>query len=187
MTIQSPFSIKTIIEGLIFASAEPLSLDQLNKILATSGIELNKQEIQNLLNELKEIYQDRAIELTEVASGFRFQVRKELAPWINKLWLEKPQRYSSALLEVLTLIAYKQPITRGEIEEIRGVSVSTNIINTLLEREWVAVIGYKEVPGRPALYATTKKFLDYFNLTSITDLPMIDLPTLPTTVQETNN
>src|SRR5690606_37903643 len=110
-------------------------------------------------------------ELMEVASGYRFQVRPEYAPWASRLWEERPRRYSRALLETLAIIAYRQPITRGEIEDIRGVAVSTNIAKTLLEREWIRVVGHKDVPGRPAMYATTRQFLDYFNLSSLEQLP----------------
>src|SRR5690554_4573769 len=114
---------------------------------------------------------DRGYELVEVASGYRFQVRSEYAPWASRLWEERPQRYSRALLETLAIIAYRQPITRGEIEDIRGVAVSTNIVKTLMEREWIRVVGHKDVPGRPAMYATTRQFLDHFNLTSLAELP----------------
>ena len=111
--------------------------------------------------------EERGYELVQVASGYRFQVRQDLATWVGRLWQERPARYSRALMETLSLIAYRQPITRGEIEEIRGVAVSTNIIKTLLEREWVRVVGHRDVPGRPAMYATTRQFLDYFNLKSL--------------------
>ena len=111
--------------------------------------------------------------LKEVASGWRFQIREDLSDWVSRLWEEKPARYSRALLETLALIAYRQPVTRGEIEEVRGVSVSSNIIRTLLEREWVRVVGHRDVPGRPAMYATTKTFLDYFNLKTLDELPAL--------------
>tara|TARA_Y100001001_G_scaffold32748_1_gene27184 strand:- start:1055 stop:1564 length:510 start_codon:yes stop_codon:yes gene_type:complete len=116
----------------------------------------------------------RGFELKKVASGYRIQVREEFAPWVGRLFEEKPQRYSRALLETLALIAYRQPITRGEIEDIRGVTVSSNIIRTLLEREWVRVVGHRDVPGRPAMYATTKQFLDYFNLTGLDQMPPLN-------------
>ena len=168
-------SIKKILEGLLFAAREPLHLDQLSKILTEDGHpSFDKQELRAILADLATDYLEKGIELKEVASGFRFQVREELKPWVSKLWAEKPPRYSNALLEILALIAYRQPITRGEIEEIRGVTLSSTIMQTLQEREWIAAVGYKEVPGRPALYATTKKFLDYFNLTSLADLPILD-------------
>jgi segregation and condensation protein B len=122
---------------------------------------------------LERDYQDRGIELAQVAGGYRVQVRKETAPWVARLWEEKPARYSRALLETLSLVAYRQPITRGEIEDIRGVAVSTNIVKTLTEREWIRIVGHRDVPGRPALYATTRKFLDYFGLRSLNDLPTL--------------
>ena len=117
--------------------------------------------------------EDRGFELQEVASGFRYQVRQSLSPWVGRLWHERPQKYSRALLETLALVAYRQPITRGEIEEIRGVAVSTNIIKTLHEREWIRVVGHRDVPGRPAMYATTRQFLDYFNLKTLDQLPAL--------------
>jgi len=130
-----------------------------------------KDEIRQVLKLLQDDYQGRGIELKEVASGYRMQVRQDYAAWVGRLWEEKPARYSRALLETLVLIAYRQPITRGEIEEIRGVSVSTQIAKTLLDREWIRVLGHKDVPGKPAMYGTTKEFLDYFNLKNLDDLP----------------
>ena len=130
-------------------------------------------EIGKALEELEADYEERGLELKEVANGFRLQVRQEVNPWISRLWEERPQRYSRALLETLALIAYRQPITRGDIEEVRGVSVRTNIIRTLQEREWIRVIGHRDVPGKPALFGTTKVFLDYFNLLSLDDLPSL--------------
>jgi segregation and condensation protein B len=132
-----------------------------------------REELQTALQSLQLDYQERGIELVEVAGGYRVQVRQELAPWVARLWEEKPARYSRALLETLALIAYRQPITRGEIEDIRGVAVSTNIVKTLTEREWIRIVGHRDVPGRPALYATTRKFLDYFGLRSLNDLPTL--------------
>ena len=143
-----------ILEGALLAAGEPLSVQRMA-----------------LLFEEKERCEDRGYELVQVASGYRFQVRQDLATWVGRLWQERPARYSRALMETLSLIAYRQPITRGEIEEIRGVAVSTNIIKTLLEREWVRVVGHRDVPGRPAMYATTRQFLDYFNLKSLDQLP----------------
>ena len=163
---------KKILEGLIFAATEPVAINQLVKILAETDCAINSTDLRLVLNDLANDYVNSGIELKETASGFRFQVREELAPWVNKLWIEKPQRYSNALLEVLAIIAYRQPVTRAEIEEIRGVVLSSNIMKTLLEREWIEVVGYKEVPGRPALYSTTGKFLDYFNLKSLSELPI---------------
>ena len=138
-------------------------------------------DITSALAEVAERCDGRGFELAEVASGFRFQVRQNLSPWISKLWVERPVRYSRALLETLSLIAYRQPITRGEIEDIRGVAVSSNIIKSLLEREWVKVVGHRDVPGKPAMYATTREFLDYFNLKSLDQLPpLADVKALET-------
>src|SRR5690606_10035661 len=131
----------------------------------------NNDQLRAALGAIQAFYRQRGFELKEVASGYRFQVATAMAPWVSRLWEERPQRYSRALLETLALIAYRQPITRGDIEEIRGVAVSSNIVKTLLEREWIRVVGHKDVPGRPAMYATTRKFLDYFNLKNLDDLP----------------
>jgi segregation and condensation protein B len=128
-------------------------------------------DITTALTAVAERCEGRGFELVEVASGFRYQVRQHLSPWVSKLWVERPVRYSRALLETLSLIAYRQPITRGEIEDIRGVAVSSNIMKSLLEREWVKVVGHRDVPGKPAMYATTREFLDYFNLKSLDQLP----------------
>ena len=159
-----------IIEGALLAAGEPLSKKQLAQLFD----ELDRpstSDITAALAEVAERCDGRGFELTEVASGFRFQVRQNLSPWISKLWVERPVRYSRALLETLSLIAYRQPITRGEIEDIRGVAVSSNIMKSLLEREWVKVVGHRDVPGKPAMYATTREFLDYFNLKSLDQLP----------------
>ena len=165
--------IKRILEALLMAASEPLSLDYLHKLVISNGIDIEKRDVRRFLDELTQDYQERAVELKEVASGYRLQVRQDMATWVNKLWEEKPPRYSRAFLETLAIIVYKQPATRAEIEEVRGVSVSSNIIKTLLEHGWIKVVGYKEVPGRPALYATTAKFLDYFNLRSLAELPSL--------------
>jgi segregation and condensation protein B len=164
--------LKQIVEAALLAAGKPLSLDQLIALFPESE-QPEKKQLREVLDELSEDYQGRGIEVTEVGSGFRIQVRGEFSPWISKLWVERPPKYTRALLETLALIAYRQPITRGEIEDIRGVSVSTNIIKTLTEREWVRVVGHRDVPGKPALYATTKEFLDYFNLKSLNDLPTL--------------
>jgi len=164
---------KTIIEAALLVAGEPLSVDRLRQsVLAEFG--LSRKQVLALLDELGQEYAGRGVELQEVASGFRFQARAELAPWLSKLWQEKPPRYSRAVLETLALIAYRQPITRGEIEAVRGVSVSSQIIQGLRERGWIQVVGHKEVPGRPALYGTTKTFLDYFSLTSLDQLPALE-------------
>lgn len=159
-----------IIEGALLAAGEPLSKKQLAQLFD----ELDRPstaDITAALAEVAERCDGRGFELAEVASGFRFQVRQNLSPWVSKLWVERPVRYSRALLETLSLIAYRQPITRGEIEDIRGVAVSSNIMKSLLEREWVKVAGHRDVPGKPAMYATTREFLDYFNLKSLDQLP----------------
>lgn len=164
--------LKLIIEAALLAAGKPLSLDDLLALFDVTDLP-DRQAVREALKALDEDYQERGIELLEVGSGFRIQVRSKFAPWISRLWAERPTRYSRALMETLALIAYRQPVTRGEIEEVRGVSVSSNIIKTLLEREWVRVVGHRDVPGRPSLYATTKEFLDYFNLKSLSELPTL--------------
>lgn len=159
-----------IVEGVLFAASEPLTADAISKLFIDE-VKPKAQDIKKVLAQLKNTYQDRGIELVEVATGFRFQVSQKVVPYIAKTIEEKPARYSRALLETLALIAYRQPITRGEIEDIRGVVVSSNIIKTLDEQGWIRVVGYKEVPGKPGLYATTKAFLDHFGLKSLEDLP----------------
>ena len=162
--------LKQLIEATIFVSDQPVSVDKLkNTVLADFTV--SDKAIQSALSALQLDYRPRGIELVEVASGYRFQSLDSLSPWLSRLWQETSPKYSRAMLETLALIAYRQPITRGEIEQVRGVAVSSNIIKTLTEREWIKVIGHKEVPGRPALYATTKQFLDYFSLKSLSDLP----------------
>ncbi len=161
---------KNIIEAAVLVADEPLDEEALLQLFDEAD-RPDKSALRALLAELGEDYTDRGVELREVASGFRFQARQELGPWVSRLWLERPPRYSRATLETLALIAYRQPITRGEIEDVRGVSVSTLIMKTLLERGWVRVVGHRDVVGRPAMYATTRQFLDYFNLQSLEDLP----------------
>jgi segregation and condensation protein B len=165
-------SLKSILEGVLMASDEPLNMADLAGIFADDERPSNA-EINNALHQLREDYSERGIELKEVASGFRIQVREDVNLWVSRLWEERPQRYSRALLETLALIAYRQPITRGDIEEVRGVSVRSTIIRTLQEREWIRVVGHRDVPGKPALFGTTKAFLDYFNLASLDDLPSL--------------
>ena len=167
----SEVNIKQIIEGLLMVSEQPLRIDDIYKVINSDNNLFKINELQVIIDEIVNDYSDSGIELKEVASGWRFQVKKDLSPWVNKLYAERPPRYSRALLETLALIAYRQPVTRAEIEKVRGVTVSTNIMKTLIEHEWVCVVGYKEVPGRPAIFATTKKFLDYFNLQSLEELP----------------
>lgn len=167
-----PTELKHIIEALLLAAGSPLSLSQLVSLFESHEA-YSSDAIGKALEALSSDFSDRGIELVEVASGFRLQTRKELIPWVSRLWEERPQRYSRALLETLALIAYRQPITRGEIEEVRGVSVRSNIIRTLQEREWVRVVGHRDVPGKPALFGTTRAFLDYFNLLSLDELPTL--------------
>lgn len=162
--------VQNIVEAALLAAGRPLTVDQLRELFEEHERPA-RQVIEHVLMLLDEACIGRGFELKKVASGYRFQVRQDVAPWVGRLFEEKPQRYSRALLETLALIAYRQPITRGEIEDIRGVTVSSNIIRTLQEREWVRVVGHKDVPGRPAMYATTRQFLDYFNLTSLDELP----------------
>lgn len=162
--------LKRIIESVLFAADEPVSLKQLQGVFGDDNPP-ETNAIKSAIASLQEDYADHSLELREVGSGYRFQVKQDYAGWVSKLWEEKPARYSRATLETLSLIAYRQPITRGEIEEIRGVSVSTQIIKTLQDREWIKVVGHRDVPGKPALYATTSEFLDYFNLKSLQDLP----------------
>ena len=166
-------ALKPILEGAILAAGEPLSLDRMQALFVDDHDAPNKTRLKEALVALQVDCASRGYELVEVASGWRFQVRNAYAVWINRLWEEKPQKYSRALLETLALIAYRQPLTRGDIEEVRGVTVSSQTIKTLSERDWVKVIGHRDVPGRPALYATTRHFLDYFNLKSLEELPSL--------------
>jgi len=163
-------TLKQIIEGLLLAAGKPLSISAIAEVFLEDQ-RPSEEELRAALVQIELDCYGRGFELKEVASGFRFQVRQSLSEWISRLWEEKPQRYTRAMLETLALIAYRQPITRGDIEEIRGVSVSSTIIRTLLDREWVRVVGHRDVPGRPAMFATTRQFLDYFNLKSLQDLP----------------
>jgi len=162
--------IKYFIESALLAAGRPLNIDQIRGLFDENAAP-EKSQLREALASLKDEYTDRGIEIAEVASGFRMQVKTSMAERLHKLWEEKPPRYSRALFETLALIAYRQPMTRGEIEEVRGVSVSSNIVRSLLEREWVRVVGHRDVPGRPALFGTTKLFLDYFGLKKLEDLP----------------
>ncbi len=164
--------LKYILEAAMMAAGAPLSLERMQGLFEENQQPTNA-ELKAAVAELQQDLDGRGIECVEVASGFRLQVRSQVAPWVAKLWEERPQRYSRALLETLVLIAYRQPITRGDIEDVRGVVVSSNIIRTLIEREWVRAVGHRETPGRPALYATTKEFLDYFGLKSLDELPTL--------------
>ncbi|MGB5623393.1 MAG: SMC-Scp complex subunit ScpB [Gammaproteobacteria bacterium] len=164
--------VRNIVEAALMAAGRPLSIDGL---LALFGDEARPEraQVRAALNALSEQYQDRGIQLAEVASGFRIQVREEMSDWLSRLWQERPPRYSRALMETLALIAYRQPITRGEIEDVRGVAVSTNIIRTVMERGWVRVVGHRDVPGKPAMFGTTREFLDYFGLKRLEELPSL--------------
>lgn len=164
--------LQRILEGALLASAKPLSVQQMAALFEEDDRPAN-DVIRAALEDIQQNTRDRGFELKEIASGYRFQVVQDVALWVSRMWDEKPQKYSRALLETLSLIAYRQPITRGDIEDIRGVAVSSNIVKTLLEREWVRVVGHKDVPGRPAMYATTRQFLDYFNLKNLDELPSL--------------
>lgn len=164
--------LKQIIEAALLASNTPMSTARLGGLF-TDEDNISTSDIGRALQSLREACEGRGVELVEVASGFRYQVRQEVHPWVARMWTERPSRYSRALLETLALIAYRQPITRGEIESVRGVSVSSNIIKTLEEREWIRVVGHRDVPGRPGLYGTTREFLDHFNLKSLDELPSL--------------
>ena len=162
--------MRTLVAAALLAATQPLTVQQLGDLFGEED-EVDREQLSRALEALAEDCAGRGVELREVASGFRYQVRQEVHPWISRMWTEKPSRYSRALLETLALIAYRQPITRPEIEQIRGVVVSSNIIKTMEEREWIRVVGYRDVPGKPALFGTTRAFLDYFNLKSLDELP----------------
>lgn len=164
--------IKKIIEGALLAAGKPLDLARLESLFEDEE-RPPRDQIKAALEEIESDCRNRGFQLKEIASGYRLQVNQELSTWVNRLWDEKPKRYSRAMLETLSLIAYRQPLTRGDIELVRGVAVSSDIIRTLQERDWVRVVGHRDVPGRPALYATTKQFLDYFNLKSLEHLPAL--------------
>lgn len=164
--------LQNIVEAALLAAERPLSTDQLRDLWPEED-RPTKTVIEHALSQIGASCEGRGFELIQVASGYRFQVRSAYAPWVARLWEEKPQRYSRALLETLALIAYRQPITRGEIEDVRGVAVSSNIIRTLQERGWVRIVGQRDVPGRPSMYATTREFLDYFNLKALDQLPAL--------------
>jgi len=165
--------IKNILEAALLAADYPLSIDHCMKLFEGDLQVPERSVIKSCIEELQLDCQERGVELVKVASGFRYQTRVDIQTWVARLHAEKTPRYSRALMETLALVVYKQPITRAEIEDIRGVSVSSNIMKVLQEREWVKIVGHKEVPGRPAMFATTKKFLDYFNLQSLNELPTL--------------
>ena len=164
--------LQNIIEGALLAAGRPLNVDELLALFADEE-RPDRAAVKKALDTLQQEFADRGIELKEVASGYRIQVRRELAPWISRLWEERPARYSRALLETLALIAYRQPITRGEIEDVRGVTVSTHIMRTLQDRGWIRIVGHRDVPGHPEMFGTTKEFLDYFSLKSLDELPTL--------------
>ncbi|MBT6422399.1 MAG: SMC-Scp complex subunit ScpB, partial [Porticoccaceae bacterium] len=164
--------LRQIVEGALLAAAKPLDVNRLEALFEDDE-RPPRDQIKAALDEIESDCRGRGFELKQVASGYRFQVTQGLATWVNRLWEEKPKRYSRAMLETLALIAYRQPLTRGDIEAVRGVAVSSDIIKSLQEREWVRIVGHRDVPGRPALYATTKKFLDYFNVKSLDHLPAL--------------
>jgi len=165
--------IKCIIEAALMVSDKPMSVAQIEALFVKDMEEVDRELIKAALEALQADYRDRGIELREVASGYRVQVRSEYAEWVNRLFEERPPRYSRALLETLAIVAYRQPVTRAEIEDIRGVGISSTIIKTLQEREWIRVVGHKDIPGHPELLATTREFLDYFNLKKLSDLPSL--------------
>jgi segregation and condensation protein B len=164
--------IKNIVEAALLAAGHPLPMEQLENLFGPAE-EPGRESLHQALTEIAQECEHRGIELKQVASGWRLQVKADLSPWVSRLWEERPTRYSRALMETLALIAYRQPITRGEIEEIRGVSVNTQTIKTLEEREWIRALGHRDVPGKPALYGTTRQFLDHFNLKSLDELPTL--------------
>lgn len=168
----NPEQTRNIVEAALMAAGQPLSIDRLLSLFMDEQ-QPTRDELRQTLKSLQQDCENRGVELVEVGSGFRYQAKQDYAHWVARLWEEKPPRYSRALLEILALIAYRQPITRGEIEDVRGVSVSTNIIKTLLERDWVKVVGHRDVPGKPAMYATSKQFLDYFSLKNLGELPSL--------------
>ena len=165
-----------IIEAALLSASRPLNIEEIQRLFPKEQTP-GKEDIKETLDEIDELCTNRGVELKRVSSGYRMQVKQSLSEYIAKLWEEKPQKYTKATLETLALIAYSQPITRGEIEEIRGVSVGTQLIRGILERGWIKIVGQRDVPGRPSLYATTKEFLDYFGLQHLRELP--DLPDLP--------
>lgn len=165
--------IKQVVEAALFAAGRPLTLDQLLGVFGEPAEQPSRDELRAALKVLESELSGRAVQLKAVASGWRVQVRQDYAEWVGRLWEERPTRYSRALLETMALIAYRQPITRGEIEDVRGVTVSTSIMKTLLDRQWVRIVGHRDVPGRPALYGTTREFLDYFGLQSLDELPTL--------------
>ena len=181
-----PDELKNIIEAAIMVSDEPITVDRLIGMF-TDATKPERSTVNELLMELEQEYANRGFELKRIEKGYRLQTREEYSPWLARLRAGRPPRYSRALLETLAIIAYRQPVTRGEIEEIRGVAVSTEIIRTLVDREWIRQVGVRDVPGKPALFATTRAFLEYFNLEGLTQLPSLqDIRDLDTIADELN-
>ncbi|MFW0754322.1 SMC-Scp complex subunit ScpB [Pseudomonas sp. H11T01] len=170
MNLTEPRELAPLLEAFLLASGKPQTMERLFELFE-EGERPEPPVFKKALEILRKSCDGRAFELKEVASGYRLQIREKFSPWVGRLWEERPQRYSRAMLETMALIAYRQPITRGEIEDVRGVAVNSHIVKTLLEREWIRIVGYREVPGRPAMFATTKAFLDHFNLKNLDDLP----------------
>jgi len=170
------------VEALLFGAGRPLRLSEIRTLLESDGISAELSDIKQCINQLEERFETSSLEVTEVASGFRLQIKKAFSPSLTHLWNERTPRISKALMETISIIAYKQPVTRGDIEDIRGVSVSTQSIRTLLERNWIKVSGFKDAPGKPALYSTTKEFLDDLDMKSLSNLP--ELPDLIETDQD---
>jgi len=190
--------LKNIVEAALLAAGGPLSIEQIRALFGDRK-DPERQDIKAAIDELTADYEDRVMEVVEVASGYRIQIRGSMAQWLTKLWEERPPRYSRALMETLSIVAYRQPVTRGDIEDIRGVAVTTNIIRTLLERNWIRVVGHRDVPGKPSMFGTTKEFLDYFGLKKLDDLPTLaelqdsdqfrvqmDLEGVPTMIEESS-
>src|SRR5574340_1370547 len=186
----TPDDLKVVLEAALLAAVEPLTLADLKRMFEQ---DLSNEVLRNALEQLRGAWHGRGVELTQVADGWRFQTRAEMQPWLSRLKNEKPPRYSRAVLETLAIVAYRQPVTRGDIEDIRGVTVSTNVIKSLEARGWIDTVGYREVPGRPALYATTKSFLDDLGLRSLSELPplaeldashLLEMPDAPTKAAE---
>jgi segregation and condensation protein B len=165
--------IKHIVEAALLAAGRPLTLERLGELFAAKSDAPDRATLKRVIESLGEDYRDRGVEIKEVANGYRVQVKRTMTDWLQPLWEERAPRYTRALLETLALVAYRQPITRAEIEEVRGVVVSTNIVRTLLERNWIRVVGHRDVPGKPAMFGTTKEFLDYFGLKKLEDLPTL--------------
>lgn len=174
--VLEPVQIAQVIEAALLAAESPLTVDNLFRLFTVGELDEDegRKQVRSAIESLQADCAQRGVVLQKVASGYRYQTRQELSAWVSRLWEEKPPRYTRALLETLALIAYKQPVTRGDIEQVRGVSVSQNIMRTLLERDWIRVVGQREAPGRPSMYGTTKAFLDYFDLAKLEDLPPLE-------------